>query len=177
MLGAKQNKQALIWRIEGLKEIVPDLTMFINPQNLDVAYTQLVTETRTLGGFIQEFWGEQITSISASGRTAMFYGDNGLTVKDAKTTEAYQNFIRLVNIYKSNGKEYTPTVSNLNRISSVGVVILTYAERQYEGSFDSFNIKELAEKPFTLDYDFTFKVFRMLGNIVIQNGNFVRVTK
>jgi hypothetical protein len=177
MIGSKQNKQALIWRIDGLPEIIPDLTMLINPQNLDISYMPLITETRTLGGFIQEFWGDQLTSISAAGRTAMFYSDTGITVAEAKASEAYHNFIRLVNIYKNNGKVYTASATNVNRISAVGVVILTYAERQYEGFFDSFEIKELPDRPFTLDYDFTFKVLRMLGHIVIQNGNFVRVTK
>ena len=177
MIGAKKNKQALIWRIEGLKEEVPELTMLINPENLDISYQPLVTETRTLGGFVQEFWGEQITTISASGRTAMFYGDNGLTALDTKTTESYQNFIRLVNIYKNNGKVYTSSASNVNRISAVGIIILSYVEKQYEGSFDSFTIKELSDKPFTMDYDLSFKVYRTLGNITVQNGNFIRVTK
>jgi len=175
--GAKQNKQALIWRIEGTQEIIPDLTMLINPQNLDTSYTPLITETRTLGGFVQEFWGEQLTSISASGRTAMFYSDNGLTVADAKDTDAYHNFIRLVNIYRNNGKIYSPTSTNANRISAIGTIILTYSEKQFEGFFQSFTVKELPEKPFTLDYDFAFKITRTLGQIVVENGNFIRVTK
>ena len=176
-MGAKQNRQALIWRIDGLPELIPDLTMLINPQNLDVSYQPLITETRTLGGFVQEFWGEQLTSISGAGRTAMFYNDNGLTVADAKASEAYHNFIRLVNIYKNNGKVYTPSAANVNRISAVGTVILSYVEKQYEGFFESFNLKVLSEKPFTLDYDFSFKVLRTVGHIVVDNGNFVRVTK
>jgi len=177
MKGAKQNKQAIIWRIEGTREVIPDLTMMINPQNLETAMQQIVTETRTLGGFIQEFWGEQLTTLSASGRTAMFYSDSGLTVNDAKDSEAYQNFIRLVNIYKNNGKVYADSSITSTRITSVGTVIMTYSEKQYEGFFESFDLKELPDKPYTLDYDFSFKVTRMLGHLSVQNGNFVRITQ
>lgn len=179
MIGVKQNKQAIIWRIEGLQETPPELTMLINPANLDLSYTQLVTENRTLGGFIQEYWGEQLTSLSATGRTAMFYNEGGITNSDTRESESYQNFIRLVNIYKNNGKDYyserLTLAKNINpdRIIAFGTVVMTYMEKQYQGYFESFNIKEMAEKPFNLEYDFTFKVTKTVGDFIVKSSNFI----
>jgi len=175
-VGIKRNKQAIVWRISGIKSPPPDLVMFINPANLDLSYSQLINETRTLGGFIQEFWGEQLTTLSASGQTAMFYSDKGITNKDSRISEAYQNFIRLVNIYKNNGKDYSDeritlaSKTNPNRIVSFGTVIMTYINKEYEGFFESFTMKEIAEKPFSLEYDFSFKVVRTIGDLIVQNG-------
>lgn len=179
MKGTKTNKQAIVWRIDGLIETPPALTMFINPANLDLSYSALINETRTLGGFIQEFWGEQLTSLSASGQTSMFYNSGGITNRDTRISEAYQNFIRLVNIYKNNGKEYTreqnnATKANPNRISSFGKVVMIYMDKEYEGYFESFSFKETAEKPFNFDYDFAFKVTRTIGDTVVQGGRFVK---
>ena len=136
-IGAKTNKQAIVWRIDGIQNPPPDLIMFINPTNLDLSYTQLVNETRTLGGFVQEFWGEQLTTLSASGQTAMFYNDGGITNKDARISESYQNFIRLVNIYKNNGKDYSDEkitlaqITNPNKIVSLGTVVMIYVNKEY----------------------------------------------
>ena len=180
-IGVKKSKQAIVWRIEGLKEPPPDLIMFINPSNLDLAYAQLVSETRTLGGFVQEFCGEQLTTLSGSGQTAMFYNEKGLS-NDMRQTESYQNFIRLVNIYKNNGKDYSndkntnALKSNPDRIISFGTVIMTYINKEYEGFFENFSMKEDAEKPFNLNYDFSFKVTRTIGDLIIQNGSFLSET-
>jgi len=176
-IGIKKNKRAIIWRIEGLEDTPPELVMFINPESIDSTFTPLVSETRTLGGFIQEFWGEQLTSLSASGKVAMFYDDGGITNKNARLSESYQNFVRLLNIYKNNGKDYSDTQQNPNRITSFGAVIMIYMDKEYEGFFESFNFKELAEKPFSLEYDFSFKVTRTIGDLIVSGSNFVRESR
>lgn len=185
-IGIRKNKQVISWRIIGLVSLPPTLTMMINPSNLDLNYTQLVNETRTLGGFIQEFWGEQLTTLSASGQTAMFYDEGGITNKNSRISESYQNFIRLVNIYKNNGKDYQQIPSNYteqakkvasqnpNSIKSFGAVVMTYMGKEYEGYFESFSFKEMAEKPYNFEYDFSFKIVRIIGDFIVQNGNFIR---
>jgi len=181
MIGAKKSQQAITWRIEGLIETPPSLTMHINPQNLDLSYSPLINETRTLGGFIHEFWGEELTTLSASGKTAMFYNSNGITNLDSKLTESYNNFLRLVNIYKNNGKDYSDdrntlaSKANPNRIISFGMVIMTYLDKQYEGYFENFSITELADKPFYLEYDFSFKITRTIGDFIVEGSRFKRV--
>jgi hypothetical protein len=177
--GVKKNQRAIIWRIEDTTNPPPDLVMLINPDNLNLSYNQLLNETRTLGGFVEEFWGEQLTTFSASGRTAMFYSSGGLTRLDSKTSTAYENFIYFLNIYRNNGKSYdnkstSATYKNSNKITSVGTVVMNYINKDYEGFFDSFTIRELAEKPFYLEYDLSFKVTRIIGDFIVQSQNFVQ---
>lgn len=181
-VGIKRNKNAIVWRIEGLRETPPELTMLVNPTNLTLNYQPLINETRTRGGFIQEFWGEQLTSLSATGRTAMFYDDDGITNRNSRATESYAEFIRLVNIYKNNGKDYTnettlASKANPNRISSYGSVIMTYMNSQHKGYFENFVFKEDATKPFYFEYDFNFKIISTIGEFIVEDGRFILETE
>jgi hypothetical protein len=177
MKTAKQVPIPINWSIKNNAEI-PSLTMLINPANLDTAYSALITETRTLGGFAHEHWGEQLTTLSATGKTAMFVdSEKGLTNKESRSTEAYQYFITLLNLYKNNGKIYSTvfdtnaTKANQTKIVGVSIVIMIFDGRQYEGYFENFTYTEDASQPFSLEYSFTFKVIRILGQLTVtQNG-------
>jgi hypothetical protein len=178
-IAAKKSKLPIIWTIEGIPNPPPALTMLINPANMDLSFSPLINETRTLGGFIQEFWGEQLTTLSASGQTAIFYDTSGITNKNSRNSESYQNFIKLINIYKNNGKDYSDTFStaalkaNPNKIISFGTIIMQYGGKKYEGFFESFSVKEIAQKPFNLEYDFTFKITKTFGDLFVKDGQFL----
>lgn len=177
MRTARQVPVPISWSVKGDAK-VPSLTMLINPTNLDSSYSQLITETRTLGGFIHEFWGEQLTSLSANGKTAMFLdSEKGLTNKDSRNTESYQYFISLLNIYKNNGKGYyknfdsIASKANPSKIASLGIVQMIYDKNQYDGYFESFTYTEDAGMPFNLEYSFSFKAMRIVGQLTVtQNG-------
>jgi len=184
-IGVKKNEKTIVFRIDGLRNEPPPLTMIINPANLSLNYSALINETRTLGGFVQEFWGEQLTSLSASGQTALFINEGeGITNENLRDTESYNNFIRLLNIYKSNGKEYRDertketlaSKANPNRIVRFATVIMTYFGKEYHGYFENFTFKEDASKPFYFDYDFSFKITRIVGEFIVQQGKFTRTT-
>ena len=180
----KKNDRAISWRIDDVENPPPEFTMLINMNNLDIQYTQLKNETRTLGGFYEELWGEQLTALSASGTTAMFFGEGGLTNEFARDTEGYKNFIRLLNLYKNNGKEYIkasdpPTLAskaNPSRIVGFGKVVMTFINKQYQGYFESFDFTEHAFKPFNFEYSLSFKVIRIIGDLIVQEGNFITDT-
>lgn len=175
MIGVKKNKQAIVWRIDAIPEPPPPLTMLVNPANLDIQYQQLVNETRTKGGFAQEFWGEQISNLSASGITGMAYNDGGITNAELKDSEAYENFINLLNFYKNNSRVYDSKIPT--KITRVGIVIMTYFGKEYEGYFDSFNWKESAEKQYTYEYDLSFKVEKIRGDLIVKSAAFIRDEK
>ena len=169
MKTAKQVPIPISWSVKG-DSSVPSLTMLVNPGNLDVTYAPVITETRTLGGFVQEYWGEQLTTLSATGKTAMFVdAESGLTNKDQRSTESYQHFMSLLNIYKNNGKGYSttfdtvPTRANPSKLTSFGYVTMIFDKRQYDGYFETFSHTEDATMPFNLEYSFTFKVMRIIG--------------
>jgi len=170
MITAKQAPVPISWTIKGDAN-VPSLTMLVNPANLDITFSPLINETRTLGGFIHEFWGEQLTSLSATGRTAMFVdSEKGITNKEARYTESYQYFMSLLNIYKNNGKGYfknfdtNATKANPTKIASLGIVSMYYDLKQYDGYFETFTYTESADKPFSLEYSLAFRAVRIRGN-------------
>lgn len=201
MLATRPNPNTITWEIvydpkDGL-DSPPKLVMNINPQNLDTSYTPLINETRTLGGFVEEFWGEDLTTISASGFTSMFFDEKkGMTnefekteaIVGAKTTKQLSGFLALVNLYKMNGKFYANGVndlkdpdsnlnaykSNPNKIYKMGSVYMYYSGISYKGFFETFEFKEQAEKPFFFEYSFSFKVLKTFGNLTITENKFVK---
>jgi hypothetical protein len=172
MRTARQNPVPISWSIKG-DASVPSLTMLVNPSSLDTTYSPLITETRTLGGFVHEYWGEQLTTLSASGKTAMFLSEKGLDNKNSRQTESYQYFMTLLNIYKNNGKGYSTkfdtnaTKANPSKITSLGIVSMIFDKRQYDGYFESFTYTEDASLPFNLDYSLTFKAMRIIGQLTV----------
>ncbi|MDD5649585.1 MAG: hypothetical protein PHF86_04095 [Candidatus Nanoarchaeia archaeon] len=180
MKTAKQVPVPISWSIRGDAKI-PSLTMLINPSNLDITYSPLITETRTLGGFAHEYWGESLTTLSASGKTAMFVdSEEGLTTQKSRQTEAYQYFMSLLNIYKNNGKGYFSGINlnaaaraNPSKIASLGIVIMIYDGNQYDGYFESFTYTEDASMPFNLEYSFSFKAMKILGQLSVTKNAYV----
>ena len=175
--GVKRHKNLIVWQLKDVNgiEVVEPLVMLINPSNLNVAYTHIRTENRTKGGFAVFYWGEEIDTVSASGRTGMFYGENftseqGISIADRKKSEAFENFRKLFEIFKNNGKTYQ---QNSNRIASFGTVTMIFMKKEYEGFFESFSVKEEAPKPFTLAYDFSFKVMKTIGDNMISAGKYL----
>ena len=152
-----RNKKLIIWQIGGLSDQyrLPDLIMKINPENLNSQYTQLVNHKRTWGGFVEEHWGEQLDSISSSGKTAQFYGELGLTNQGRRDTDNFKDFEKFIALYRNNGTLYDPKTG---RIVAQGYVTMNYDDAVYRGYFDNFSLDEIAEKPYELQYDFSFKV-------------------
>ena len=48
------------------REIVP---LYINPTSIQTNYTKNISETQTIGGFIIQYWGDRITTMSINGTT------------------------------------------------------------------------------------------------------------
>lgn len=154
-----RNRKAIVWQIEGLPESlrVPDLMMSINPKNLSSKYTQLINRKRTFGGFIEEHWGEQLDSLSASGETGSFFGPLGLTNANRRDTEEYEKFEQLLSMYRNNGSIYD---TRSGKIVAQGSIVMNYDSCIYDGYFDNFSVTDSADKPFSLSYNFSFKVTR-----------------
>jgi hypothetical protein len=59
------HRQLIQWNIptRGLVE------MYINPQSLSVSENKIIKETRTKGGYVIQYWGEQLPEIDIQGTT------------------------------------------------------------------------------------------------------------
>ena len=48
------------------REVVP---LYINPNSINTSYTKNISETQTIGGFVIQYWGDRITTMSINGTT------------------------------------------------------------------------------------------------------------
>jgi len=155
------NKKSIMWQIRDIpdKYRLPDLVMNVNPTNLKTSYKQLINRRRTIGGFLEQHWGEELDSMSMSGITSNFYGPLGLTNLKRRDTDSFREFEKFVQIYRNNGSLYDEKTS---MIVAQGSIIMSYDSCIYSGYFESFNINETIDKNFNLQYDLSFKVTKEL---------------
>lgn len=130
------------------------LDMHVPPSEISWQYQQELIKNKVRGGWVIERWGENMIQIEASGTSGVFYhSKEGLTRVGAYSTYGFQEIMDLAQLYRNNGLSYDP-VSGV--VYTVGDVRIEYDGTVYIGSFDSFDIKESADKPFAFTYSFTF---------------------
>lgn len=143
---------------------LPPLFMYINPRSFSRTNEHIVSDgNKVRNGFSIEFWGEQQVTISASGSVGAFYVDTtdmlgrpsgGLAVSARRGSYAYQQFMALYQLYRSNAYVYNAE----EKIALVGSVSIFYDGVIYTGSFNSFSISHAEDSPFSLSYSFDFTV-------------------
>jgi hypothetical protein len=149
----------------------PPLTLLMNPESLDIKFASKVTEQRVRwidkreSGYILHTHHDELDMMSASGKTALFYTDRGLTSFDRQDSLAWENIQKFIAIYRNNGINFnsTPGFRGSGVIDSVGRVMITYDGFIYRGSFESLTINETEEKPFNLDFSFDYKITNISG--------------
>jgi hypothetical protein len=63
-LGRRQ-RQLLRWRVPGLGFV----DMYINPQQIVITEKKILTKQRTKGGYVIQYWGEELINVKLSGHT------------------------------------------------------------------------------------------------------------
>lgn len=61
----KKTRQLLRWRVPGLGFV----DMYMNPQQLDITEKKVVQKQRTKGGYIVQYWGEELMTVRLQGST------------------------------------------------------------------------------------------------------------
>lgn len=61
----KKTRQLIRWRVPGLGFV----DMYINPQQMDISEKKVIQKQRTKGGYIIQYWGEELTTIRIQGNT------------------------------------------------------------------------------------------------------------
>lgn len=158
----------------------PPLRMLVNPTSFKPSEEKIISDGNFSRGDgpVIEHWGEQQMKISANGRLAGFYSldvsgkdqtkgaagsSPGLGRIARNFSESYQNFLSLYLIYRNNGNIFLENFTDSkqpksNNLALVGSVYIYYDDVLYIGSFDSFNVTESDDKPFSLEYDYSFTV-------------------
>ena len=143
--------------------VFPYLVLHVNPSTFEESYTKLITRQNTRGGYLEQHWGEELSSVSCELSTGLFVTTStGLSVLNRTSSIAYRKFVDLSSIYKNNGMVYDMR----GNIIFHGGVNLHFDSSIFKGFFENFNITESADNPFVFDLSFTFKVehqFRTVG--------------
>jgi len=139
--------------------IVPPLYMQINPHTFNQSFQKKIHRYTTFIAFIEEYWGDELDTISCSNSTGGFVlepedGIDHLTVCDRTKTISYFKFQDILDLYRNNGNVYDST----GRIVKKGNILLSFDVGVYYGYFENFNYTEDAESPYKFNFDFVFKV-------------------
>ncbi len=167
----KQNRTPLVFDVLGpdwSTSVMPDgvrLVLHCNPSSLKVNRQRQVERIQTLGGFIEQHWGDSVVDVTADGTTGGFVraysGLSNITAFDSvggsrRETIAYDKFLDLLALYHSNGAIYDAA----GNVALQGCIKLTFDEGVYFGWFNQFTVNENAEKPYQFTYSFQFTVQR-----------------
>jgi hypothetical protein len=156
---------AVIPALSAERQAVPEpLFLFVNPKSWSRSMNKVQTNHYVRNGITTERWGEELEQITASGMIGGYYTlETGLTRTYRRQTPSYRNLMMLLQIFKNNGCVYDNTYqgaapSSNKRVIDVGAIEILYDKEIFRGTFDTFSIKEAADKPYTLEYSFVFHV-------------------
>ncbi len=169
----------------------PIIQMYVNPQNFKIDYKKQISKVRTKGGFVLQYWGEDLTTLSISGTTGTS-GIEGINVLN----DVYRNEQLMIdpfalflqadhdraeddsltgfgNVLSGQvGKILTNAkdggISNVSRTkptlaSMAFTVELYWSGEVWRGFFENFSVTESAEKLGLFDYNMTFTVTQKRG--------------
>lgn len=180
--------------LEGRKTV---MSLLLNPRHLQISRSQVLSQSASRSGFIVNPTGPGEFEVHIVGTTAGMYelasfGGNkvgGLTPRESYTV-AYSNLLFLYNFFLNNGyifddeqdntksdseqvrsTQFTPGTSNLpvSRINSMSYVTIEWQKWLWWGFFKTFKIIDSADNPYTLNYEFTFRVCHESDNFKIDN--------
>lgn len=169
----KMEIQATLQELENMRN-TPPLRLLVNPSSFKISSEKVVSDGNwTRNGPVVEHWGDNQDKLEASGTVAAFFAIDangsgegegpGLTRVSRNYSASYHNFLSLYLLYRNNANLYVEHVGGgdgfgRNRLSLVGSIYIFYDNILYIGSFDTFNVTETAEKPYSLEYNYQFTV-------------------
>lgn len=165
---------------------VRGLRLQMSPSTLTINSVKLINRGQTLAGWVEEHWGDDLDQVTFSGKSLAFVatveGKSTLLVNSRADSAAYLEMQALVDLYKTNGlvlydaeppkgnerKFYGFSSSNKpQRIIAAHPMRGLVKERFYIritfdfvtviGYFESFELVDRAESPYTSEYNLSFK--------------------
>jgi hypothetical protein len=160
------TKRSLIqWELPHLSQ-KQYIEMYINPQNINFASRKEINRIRTKGGYIAQYWGEDLDTITITGTT----GDSGIEGINVMRDIYRSEQLALNRIVTQNGVGSSLTtaggIEDKRRQSLMQLaasVIMWYQGQGYRGYFTDMSYTESVDKLGLFDYTLTFMVVEMLG--------------
>jgi hypothetical protein len=143
------------------------LVMHVNPQSMQVNYAKVIERTQTMGGYVEQHWGDGANTIdftmATGGFVRLYSGLSNITGGPGsidtggtrRETIAYDKYLDMLALFHNNGSIYDTT----GKIVFQGMIKVTFDGGIYLGLFSNFNVTEDATKPF---------MFSMTANFIIM---------
>lgn len=142
--------------------VAPPLYMQVNPTTMSLNHAKKTTRTQTFSAYYEEYWGDELDTITCSNSTGGFVDPMAGYTNVYKTrTEAYFNFQNILDIYRNNGNVF----DDQGRIIKRGYSIIYFQPGVYMGYFENFDYTETADSPYKFTFNFTFKVEKSYTSI------------
>lgn len=106
MPDAQRNRQTISWRVPGLGKV----EMYINPQSLRLVEKKVIKTQRTKGGYIVQYWGEELSTISLAGTTGAS-GIEGINILRQVYRAEQDSFQQVAATLADRFQEYTSGAS------------------------------------------------------------------
>jgi len=155
------------------------LVLHVNPSTMQISYTKVVERLQTMGGFVEQHWGQAPSEISLTGATGgfvrLFSGLSNITgptpsnpdvlptTMQAQTvggtrrdTIAYDKYLDFLAMYKNNGSIYDTN----GNVALQGQILMMFDGGMWWGYFTDFGVEETAEQPYQFSITATFQVER-----------------
>lgn len=131
------------------------IEMYLNPQNIQFSSRKHITETRTKGGFMIQYWGEDLDTINIQGTTGAS-GIEGINVlRDVYRSE---QLALLELVAQNNADKRRQSLAQL-----AASVIMWYQDCGYKGYFTDMSYTENTQRLGLFDYTMNMKVTGIMG--------------
>lgn len=183
--GAVSTRNMIRWFVPEIGVI----EMYINPQNITYQEKKHITEQRTKGGYLVQYWGEELQQISIDGTTGTS-GIEGINVlrdiyrneqlvyepyalaratereKELDTLSIFDDFSNnFLNMVDNATKTGSPVISKERpSLASLALSVeMYYGGWIYRGYFKDFRVTERADRLGLFDYTMTFMATQRRG--------------
>jgi len=178
-----RKQQIMTWRLPNGSSV----QMYINPENFVVNESKQITQTRTKGGFVVQYWGDNLAKLSLSGTTGSS-GVKGVQVlRDIYRAENHafelvaatqlEELIDIANDTSVKDSNIARSVFNSAQtirertfilrptLASLALsVMLFYQGIQYRGFFTEFSVTESTAPLGLFTYNMSFMVTEIRGS-------------
>jgi len=132
------------------------IEMYVNPNSLQWSHNKSIQKIKTKGGFLIQYWGEELTSLAISGET----GSGGIEALNVIRDVYRSEQLALQKIISSKGASSKRRQSLAQLASSV---VMWYLGEGYRGFFENFSYTESADKVGIFSYSMQFTIVETLG--------------
>ena len=143
---------------------LPDVELYIDPQNISVRKKVIQRKQLTKGGWVIQFWGHDLTTVSVRGVSGYYGMTKGLApsniagvVKSLTSGENHKvGALKVFEYLKEN--VYMRRFDKRIPFKGLPVIGLVYDKVLYRGYFEQFNYSLSATAPFMITYNFNFTI-------------------